>query len=292
MDALARSTDVFEDFFVSARIGLALADLSGCYVRVNATYAELVGRLPEDLVGVPLSDVLPDSPTAYLAATADGNTSGTPYEQSHQRLDGTVAWVLHGVAVVRGPDDAPAWYAVSAQDITERRRAEQELREMSARFAEQAIRDQLTGLANRRLFEERLRAALSRDARSGGTTGVLFLDLDGFKQVNDRHGHSVGDAVLQTVAARLSGAVRPSDTVARLGGDEFVVLVGDATEAGMAALTERLSRAVRAPLELQGLTLDVGVSVGQALATDGNADPSGLVSRADAQMYTAKRENR
>ena len=296
MDALTDSPDVFEEFFVSARIGLALADLSGSYVRVNQTYADLVGHVPEDLVGVPLADVLDTSAgpphQVLLSAGADGSPSSTPREQSHVRLDGTVGWVLHGLSVVLGPDGAPAWYAVSAQDITERRRAEDDLKQMSERMAALAIRDPLTGLANRTLFEERLRGSLSRDARSGGVTGVLFLDLDGFKAVNDRHGHAVGDAVLQGVAERLRSAVRPADTVARLGGDEFVVLVEDATEAGLTALQDRLWSAVRMPLELHGLTLDVGVSVGMALAVDGNADPASLVSEADARMYVAKRRNR
>jgi diguanylate cyclase (GGDEF)-like protein/PAS domain S-box-containing protein len=292
MHALADSSDVFEEFFVSARIGLALADLSGCYVRVNSTYADLVGQAPEDLVGVPLADVVKDAAVSHLAALAAGATDAVQSEQSYARGDGSAIWVLHGVSTVAGPDGAPAWYAVSAQDITERRRAEQELRELTATLTEQAIRDPLTGLANRALFEERLRAALSRDARGGGATGVLFLDLDGFKDVNDRYGHAVGDAVLRVVADRLRSAVRPADTVARLGGDEFVVLVDGATDAGMATLVERLTGAVEEPLHLRGVDLQVGVSVGQALTNEGAADPAGLVSRADAEMYEAKRRSR
>jgi diguanylate cyclase (GGDEF)-like protein/PAS domain S-box-containing protein len=292
MHALADSTDVFEEFFVSARIGLALADLSGCYVRVNSTYAELVGQAPEDLVGVPLADVVADAALSHLAALASGETDAVQSEQSYARGDGSAVWVLHGVATVAGPDGAPAWYAVSAQDITERRRAEQELRELTASLTEQAVRDPLTGLANRSLFEERLRGALSRDARSGGATGVLFLDLDGFKDVNDRYGHGVGDAVLRVVAERLRSAVRPADTVARLGGDEFVVLVDTATDAGMNTLVDRLKAAVEEPLHVRGVDLVVGVSVGLAVARDGAADPASLVSRADAGMYEAKRRSR
>ena len=289
MEALARSSDVFEEFFVSARIGLALADLNGSYVRANSTYAELVGHAPEDLVGVPLAEVLQGTDPAELAELAEGRRDALQSEQSYVHADGRVSWVLHGLAAVAGPGGAPAWYAVSAQDITERRRAEQELRELTAVLTERAVRDPLTGLANRALFEERLRGALSRDARAGGATGVLFLDLDGFKDVNDRYGHAVGDAVLRTVADRLTGAVRPADTVARLGGDEFVVLVEGASEAGLRALVGRLSAEVEAPLTVLGQTLDVGVSMGLALATGGGADPAGLVAQADARMYEAKR---
>jgi diguanylate cyclase (GGDEF)-like protein/PAS domain S-box-containing protein len=289
MDALADSPDVFEEFFVSARIGLALADLNGSYVRVNQTYAMLLGRQPEDLVGVTLADVLEDALAVDLAELAEGRRESVQGEQAYTHADGTTAWVLHGVAAVAGPDRRPAWFAVSAQDITERRRAEEELRAATEALTEQAVRDPLTGLANRTLFDERLRGALSRDARTGGSTGVLFLDLDGFKDVNDEHGHAVGDAVLRAVADRLTAGVRPADTVARLGGDEFVVLVEGATPAGMSALVARLQEAVQAPLALRGLTLDVGVSVGLALATEGAADPASLVAEADKRMYAVKR---
>jgi diguanylate cyclase (GGDEF)-like protein/PAS domain S-box-containing protein len=289
MEALADSPDVFEEFFVSARIGLALADLNGSYVRVNRTYAELLGRLPEDLVGVRLADVLEDALALDLAELAGGRRDAVQSEQAYTHADGTTAWVLHGVAAVPGPGGHPAWFAVSAQDITERRRAEEELRAATEALTEKAVRDPLTGLANRTLFEERLRAALSRDARTGGSTGVLFLDLDGFKDVNDRHGHAVGDAVLRAVADRLTAGVRPADTVARLGGDEFVVLVEGATAAGMSALVARLQEAVQEPLTVRGDTLDVGVSVGMALAAEGSADPGGLVAEADRRMYDAKR---
>jgi len=292
MEALADSPDVFEDFFVSARIGLALADLNGSYVRVNRTYAELLERAPEDLVGVPLSEVLEDALAIDLAELADGRREAVQREQAHSSSDGTTTWVLHGVAAVAGPDGAPAWFAVSAQDITERRRVEEELRAATEALTEQAVRDPLTGLANRTLFDERLRGSLARDARTGGSTGVLFLDLDGFKDVNDRHGHAVGDAVLRAVAERLTAGVRPADTVARLGGDEFVVLVDGATAAGMSALVSRLRAAVQAPLAVRGQTLDVGVSVGMALVSEGAADPASLVAEADQRMYEAKRAAR
>ena len=212
-------------------------------------------------------------------------------EQSYARPDGQVVWVLHGVATAAGSDGAPGWYAVSAQDITERRHAEQELRELTAVLSEQAVRDPLTGLANRALLAERLRSALATDVRTGESTGVLFLDLDGFKEVNDRHGHAVGDALLRGVAHRLRAAVRPADTVARLGGDEFVILVERATDPGLEVLADRLRAAVAAPLQVHSQILEVGVSVGVARAARGDADPQGLLSQADSRMYDAKRRS-
>lgn len=291
MDALGTSPDVFEAFFESARIGLALADLAGRYVRVNETYAQLVGRAPEDLVGVPLVDVLREAAggSEELSRLISGEDLAVQSEASRLHQDGRVTWLLHGISTVAGADGRPGWFAVSAQDITERRHVELELRALTDVLTEQAVRDPLTGLANRALLEERLRASLARDARAGTSTAVLFMDLDGFKQVNDRHGHAVGDAVLRSVAERLTAVVRPSDTVARLGGDEFVVLVESATPHAVEVLVPRVEAAVHRPIVVGARSLRVGVSVGVATSAAGEADPAGLLAAADAQMYQAKR---
>jgi diguanylate cyclase (GGDEF)-like protein/PAS domain S-box-containing protein len=296
MTALTSSHDVFETFFDHARIGLALADLSTNYVRVNRTYAQLMGRAPEDLVGVPFSQMLhPDDRSGEDLRTTlllSGREHALTAEQRYVSASGTVTWVLHGVTVVPGPDGRAAWFAVSAQDITERRKAEEELRELTAVMTERAVRDPLTGLANRALFEERLRSVLARDGRTGDTTGLLFLDLDGFKAVNDDHGHAVGDAVLRAIAGRLRAAVRPSDTAARLGGDEFVVLVESTDEHGIDALVGRLAASLGVPLKIGDLELAVGVSIGRALAVGGQTDPAALVAHADRAMYDVKRLGR
>ncbi len=296
MDALASDTDVWEHFFENVRVGLALADLSTRYVRVNATYAALLGRPPEDLVGVPFTDLMhPDDRAGSGARVEDllrGAHVSLASEERYVAESGKELWVLHGVALVLGSDGAPGWFAVSAQDITERRRAEQELRDLTAVLAERAVRDPLTGLANRTLVEERLRGTLARDARTGGTTGLLFLDLDGFKAVNDRHGHAVGDLVLRTVAQRLVAGVRPSDTVARLGGDEFVVLAEGASRSGLRHLVERLHESVVQPITVGSLNLQVGVSIGLAESVGGEADAAGLLALADKAMYSVKRDLR
>ena len=297
MDALADSSDVFETFFDQARIGLALADLTKRYVRVNDTYAAMLGRSPEDLIGVSFAQVLhPDDRDDDAEDTAlllSGEVASLQSEERYVGADGGVTWVLHGVTVVRDREGAPAWFAVSAQDITERRRAEQDLRELTAVLTEQAVRDPLTGLANRTLLEERLRTVLARDARTGDATALLFLDLDGFKRVNDVHGHTVGDAVLRTVGQRLAATVRPSDTVARMGGDEFVVLVESAHDEGVQALVSRLSSALSAPVTVGSgagaVEIAVGVSIGVAVSVRGEADPVTLLTRADEAMYVVKR---
>lgn len=287
---LAESADVFETFFEQAAMGLALADLSTQYVRVNRTYAELVGRPPEDLIGVSFAEVLhPDDRAGdqeRVDRLLDGRDKALQAEERYVGPEGRILWVLHGVTVVPGPDGTPAWFAVSAQDITERRRVEHELRDLTATLAERAVRDPLTGLANRTLLHERLRGILSRDARAGTSTALLFLDLDGFKSVNDVHGHAVGDLVLRAVADRLTSVVRPSDTVARMGGDEFVVLVEGANDEHLDDLVDRVRTAVQQPIGR--LQLVVGVSIGVAVSHRGEAEAGTLLASADRAMYGAK----
>jgi len=153
------------------------------------------------------------------------------------------------------------------------------------RMRHEALHDPLTGLANRTLLRDRLEHALARSARENGTTGVLFVDLDEFKHVNDRFGHAAGDAVLAELGRRLRAAVRPADTVARLGGDEFVVVCEDVDEATALALGQRLDAAIRQPLAVAGAEHHLTASIGIALGRD---DPDTMLAAADAAVYQAK----
>jgi diguanylate cyclase (GGDEF)-like protein len=156
-------------------------------------------------------------------------------------------------------------------------------------LAHQALHDALTGLPNRLLLLDRLTFALAQSARSESSVAVFFLDLDGFKEVNDRLGHLAGDALLRGVAGRLLAWVRPGDTVSRFGGDEFTVLVREVAGREEAAeIAERLTEAVREPLTVEGEDVSLVPSVGIALAS-GIRKPESLLERADAAMYSAKR---
>jgi diguanylate cyclase (GGDEF)-like protein len=168
-----------------------------------------------------------------------------------------------------------------AHDITE-------LREALDRIAAQATRDPLTGLPNRTLLDEHLPAALSRARRSGGIVSVLFVDLDGFKAVNDTLGHEAGDVLLVAVAGRLRAAVRETDLVARLGGDEFVlVLEGLRRPQDVTIVARRIVDAISEPVPLPGTLASVTASVGFALG-DGEALADSLLRQADAAMYAVK----
>jgi diguanylate cyclase (GGDEF)-like protein/PAS domain S-box-containing protein len=148
-----------------------------------------------------------------------------------------------------------------------------------------ALHDPLTGLANRTLLYDRLRHALAQSEREHGQTGVLFLDLDNFKQINDEHGHRVGDELLAALGDRLRAVVRPADTVARIGGDEFVVIYEHADEAGALALADRLETAISEPVTLGGVERRLSASIGIAI---GHGEADELIRAADAAVYRAK----
>jgi diguanylate cyclase (GGDEF)-like protein len=165
--------------------------------------------------------------------------------------------------------------------------------ELQFALAHQATHDALTGLPNRAQAVSLVTAALHRGRRSGDMTGLLFVDLDGFKAVNDGHGHAAGDQVLREVARRLVAAVRPGDVVCRLGGDEFVVLVEPVhDEHDLVELASRLVEAVREPIAVPRARVRVGASIGVAVGRDGSTEADALFAEADTATYRAKARGR
>lgn len=175
---------------------------------------------------------------------------------------------------------------VVAHDVTE-------ARDLSAKLARLALHDNLTGLPNRVLLADRLDKALERAQRNGSTVSLLFVDLDGFKPVNDSMGHGVGDKLLQQVAARMQGCVRSSDTVSRYGGDEFIVMLADTGAPNDAAVcAEKILGLLRAPFVLDGQQIEISASIGIAGSPQGAIDPVTLMRNADLAMYEVKASGR
>jgi diguanylate cyclase (GGDEF)-like protein len=184
-----------------------------------------------------------------------------------------------------------AWHTLRKVGLKSRKIREQmvELERSRAALHEEATHDSLTGLANRRLFYDRLQQAVRHAHRYGGKVGVLYVDLDRFKGINDQHGHHVGDAVLTEVAKRLSSCIRDSDSVARLGGDEFAVLLeGVQGREDTLAATHKIEQALNVDRTFYGLELEIAASIGQALYPDDGADEDSLIRAADAAMYRIK----
>ena len=174
----------------------------------------------------------------------------------------------------------------------------QQREQLQHELAHQAAHDALTGLPNRAQALQLTAGALHRSQRTGHAVGALFIDLDGFKAVNDRHGHAAGDAVLQEVATRLAAGLRSGDSVARLGGDEFVAVVEPVEgEAELLQLARRLLAAVQEPIVVPGAaggaaTVTIGASIGAAVSVDGGVDAAALLAQADAAAYQAKGHGR
>jgi len=199
-----------------------------------------------------------------------------------RRPDGTTIWALESVTLFPGPDDASSVLEGTLIDITDRKRAEDEI-------VRQAHEDALTGLPNRLLFRDRLSLALAHAKRNGLSVAILFLDLDHFKLINDTLGHSVGDLVLKGVAARLLECVREEDTVARVGGDEFTLLIPEIARVDDAdTVARKLLERLTEPFSIQGHELFITGSIGIAVYPNDGVTPETLLRNADSAMYRAK----
>jgi len=156
-----------------------------------------------------------------------------------------------------------------------------------------AERDTLTGLLNRRSMEVRTDSLLSRAGNKGSYSAMLYIDLDHFKEVNDKMGHEAGDRLLMDVSRRLASAVRDSDVVARIGGDEFVIVLGDLPDSGLAAIiAEKISISINLPFVFENTEVSVSPSIGVSIFPDDGKDMRSLLKKADAAMYSAKSKGR
>jgi diguanylate cyclase (GGDEF)-like protein/PAS domain S-box-containing protein len=201
------------------------------------------------------------------------------------RKDGSAYWIELVVSPVRDASGTLTHYVGSQIDVSERVATEQAL-------AHRATHDELTTLPNRQLFRDRLAQALRESKRFGLNLVVLFVDLDNFKLVNDSLGHAAGDELLRTVARRLQGCLRQTDTVARFGGDEFVVLLLGEVETDVLRVVDRITEALRRPVELAGSMHYVTASIGYARCPQHGDEAGVLLQRADIAMYQAKARGR
>jgi diguanylate cyclase (GGDEF)-like protein len=259
-------------------VGVLALDADAQAVYANPAWTELTGQPEGVWRGDGWQDLLPDlgdHRRRFLEAVTGGSAHGI--EVQVRDVSPSRVLVLDVVAA----DDTGAATVVTARDITEERALEDSL-------SRAALRDPLTGLWNRSRFLDFLAVALAHAEREHDRrAAVFFVDVDGLKSVNDRHGHAAGDRLLRSVAEALTSAVRPGDVVARFGGDEFVVLCDDVHDGEPATIADRILTAIGASPDA-----DCTVSVGSTVSLGATDDPSDIIARADADMYRQKRRSR
>jgi len=275
--------------FEGANEAIVIVNAGREIVAVNAALTRISGYAPEEVLGrnpqlfyAPLhSEQFHDVIWETLAHS--GEWQG---EVWHKRRNGETYAAWQSFSTISDEHGRVATYVCVFADISDIKNAE-------ARLADLAHHDQLTGLANRLLFNARLEQALERAERQGKKVALLFLDLDRFKILNDTLGHGIGDKLLQAVAQRLKGCLRREDTVARLGGDEFTILLENVTDTQDAAhFARKLSQALAPEIEVDGYRLCTSASIGISVYPDDATQAEDLLRAADAAMYSAKEQGR
>ncbi|HXZ93645.1 MAG TPA: diguanylate cyclase [Burkholderiales bacterium] len=265
---------------------IAYVDASETYRFANHAYQSLFGLDPAQMIGRTMHDVLGEKYSEakpHIEATLAGRRT------MHDRVvtANERSRYLHNVYVPHlAADGSVLGMVILAVDISDRKALEQEL-------VRRAQHDPLTGLLNRGAFEDQLQQALGSVSPAGaGLVGLLYVDIDRFKSINDALGHQVGDVVLRSFAARLRQCVRSIDTVARMGGDEFVVLLEHLTRADDAArIASKIVDAMREKFDVNGALVTATASVGVATC-EAQGDAAALSARADAALYAAKDSGR
>ncbi len=277
------STARFQAFFDYAGIAIQVLAADGLITQANPACRDVLGYTPDEMVGQPIMRFLAgDDDSSITVACSDLLSSAresVTLDQRFEHKDGSLVWGQLTVARVLASGESRLM--VMLQDVTERKRMEEEL-------VRRAFRDDLTGLANRALFHDRLRHALRRHGRMGMPVAVVLLDLDGFKRVNDSLGHAAGDQLLRAIASRITASVRSGETVARLGGDEFAIVIEALqSEEDVHQLADRLLRVISRPVSIGDREVVVNVSIGIALAHSGE-EGDAVLRNADVAMYAAK----
>jgi len=283
---LQESEAFFRLTFSQAAVGIALLSREGRFLRVNRKLSEIVGFSEIELlqrffhqITYP-DDLLEDR--AMVASLVGGAIGDFQRETRYVCKDGRTVWVALSASTMREAASGQVRLILAVEDISRRKQAEEALLRM-------ANHDALTGLPNRTLLEDRLAQAVCKAARAKRQVGVMFIDLDRFKHVNDSLGHEAGDQLIIEIARRLAGSLRESDTVARQGGDEFVVVLDDLAAPEDAALVaQKVLDRLFQPLVLCGQEVFPTGSIGIAMYPQDGEDSAALLKAADSAMYRAK----
>ncbi|HZQ95905.1 MAG TPA: GGDEF domain-containing protein [Candidatus Sulfotelmatobacter sp.] len=259
----------------------------------NAAYQVWFGKSRRDLLGSSIQDLLGplyEMNLPYILAALEGKAQ--VFERTIPLPDGSTRHSLASYYpdIVNGE---VCGFTVQVTDVTRLKRLELELQEAKNRAELMATHDFLTGLPNRVLLMDRIAIATARVRRAGGMFGIIAIDMDGFKPINDTYGHEAGDRVLREVAIRMKDAIRSTDTISRLGGDEFIFLVNDVgTIQGLTLAIQHFLDAVCRPVQLGAASVTPTLSCGVAVYPDHGSNEKELMAKADAALYDAKKRGK
>lgn len=283
------STDLIQPVLDALPMPVFFKDRAGVYRGCNQAFTELLGKRPEEMNGMSVFDLSPrDLAQVYFEADEALMQAGSNqrYETQIQLPSGERRDVIFYKTVLRDAAGQVSGLVGTVVDISERKAMERKL-------AELASHDPLTSLLNRRAILAHLERLQADRCRQGLPVCLLMCDVDHFKSINDRHGHAVGDEVLQQVAQALRQNLRDGDQLGRIGGEEFLVVLGSTDVAQVTLVAERLRQVVASQPVASGLvSLSVTVSIGAAQSLSADEDWAAVVSRADQALYAAKRTGR
>jgi diguanylate cyclase (GGDEF)-like protein/PAS domain S-box-containing protein len=276
-----------EQVFDQAPIGMGLLDQDGRWVLVNHALCDITGYTAIELVGKHFRDIAHpddlDDDAEERRRLLAGEIAALQTEKRYFNAAGETMSALLAISLVRDRSGDPLHFIVQLQDISERKQLEEHLRHL-------ADHDPLTGLRNRRLFEHDLKLQVGRCQRYHENAALMVIDLDDFKQVNDRHGHTIGDNALRAISRTLTRRLRTTDLVARLGGDEFAVLLPHVDRHSAERVASDLARVIAAcTVEAGDAVLHLSASVGFTLIDREARDDEQILAEADRAMYAAKR---
>ena len=280
------ASTLFETAFADAPIGMALSAPQGRLIKVNRTLCELTGYTESQMFRLTFRDITHpedvDADLEHVKRLLCGEGDRYSLEARYFTAQGEEIWVNRSVSIVRDESGKPLHFISHVEPISERKELQAGLRRL-------AEHDPLTGLWNRRRFEEELARETARCRRYAGQAAVLMIDLDGFKSVNDTHGHQAGDELLKLVASGIRAALRESDAIARIGGDEFAAILPNIAPAAVTHVTGKLHQVIRASrITVNGTTTGVSASIGSQTLDENTADPQAALAQADTAMYQTK----
>jgi len=275
----------YQYIFEQAKVGIAICNArENCLEMVNPAFARIHGYEPDELIGRSPKEIFAPECMAELVSFEEGGcgSDDVAFETIHYKKDGTPVDVSVHIALIRDDDGKIVQRIANIHDITERKAIEKKL-EFLAQY------DVLTGLPNRLLAKERTEDSIARGMKDKTMTALMFVDLDGFKTINDSLGHTLGDEVLKVVSSKLQSCLRETDTISRQGGDEFILILPQiAGKDSVQPVLDKLLREFEKPFRIGEHLLATSISIGIALSQGDTDTFESLLQKADTAMYKAK----